>query len=535
MLRLNTFAISGLLIIVTYIPLLILILTKGKNKLSRIYSLHIIAIFIWGIGALLLGINKKLEYADLIWKLAYVGVLFIPVFFYHAVHILTGTQRRVFLGFAYIQAILFVILMLSGKMFTSYHMVFGEFYYHRNTFLFPISFIFWEILIGVAHFDLIKFYKSSYPKTKEQLFPFIFAGIGFLGGTSNFLPGFGLNLYPYGNFLVPIHSFGVSYAILKHQLLDIEVAYKKSVSYSILFGIITLFYLLVVVSFEKLIQYYCGYTSPVISIVTAFIVGILFIPLRNKIQSLIDHLFFNTSHIEIIDENEKFRQEIAQTEKLKSIATFASGMAHEIKNPLTVIKTFTEYLPKKLNDKEFVEKFFPIVNKEVDRINELVHDLLEYSKPSPLVLKATNINKLINDTLDILNNQLIIKKINTIRELDEKNSNELLIDSKQIKQSFLNIFINAIDALPSGGYLRITTESQERKFIIKITDTGCGITREDLSHIFDPFFTKKENGTGLGLSITHGIITEHGGRILVESEVGRGTTFRIELPVRQDP
>jgi two-component system, NtrC family, sensor kinase len=98
----------------------------------------------------------------------------------------------------------------------------------------------------------------------------------------------------------------------------------------------------------------------------------------------------------------------------------------------------------------------------------------------------------------------------------------------------LNIFLNAIDALSESGHLRITTEFKEHNIILKITDTGCGIAKEDLSYIFDPFFTKKENGTGLGLSITRGIINEHGGRIFAESELGRGTTFRIELPIRKD-
>ncbi len=204
------------------------------------------------------------------------------------------------------------------------------------------------------------------------------------------------------------------------------------------------------------------------------------------------------------------------------------------KNPLTAIKTFCEFLPRKYHDQEFINKFVPIVTREVDRIDELVHELLEYAKPSPLELKPMSMHKLITDTLKLLNSQTISKHIEIIRELDNENEKELYLDPKQIKQALLNIFLNAFEAMPQGGSLRITTFFAPTRFTLKITDTGCGIDKEDLPLIFDPFFTKKESGTGLGLSITHGIITEHNGRIFAESVVGRGTTFRIELPIKEN-
>ncbi len=530
MIKLNPFAISGLLIIFANIPLFLFVATKGKTSLTKIYSLHILAILLWGIGAFLIATTTNPYLVKTYWKFAYISVLFIPTFFYHAVEIMVGNKKSHIL--IYILATIFSVLTLLNKTFTSdLVLFFNQFYFFQHTTIYTLSFIFWELIVIIAHLNLIKFIHKKSKNEKIPILIFLFAGIGFLGGTINFLPGFGINIYPCGNFIIPIHSFAVTYAILRHQLLDIEIVYKKGLVYSTLFTIITLVYLLIVVSLEKLIQHFSGYNSPTISVITAFFIGVLFIPLRNMIQNLVDRTFFQTSNIEMINENFRLRQEVAQTEKLRTVATFASGMAHEIKNPLTAIKTFCEYLPKRLHDQEFINKFVPIVNREADRINELVHELLEYAKPSPLELKPTYIHKLINDTLELLNNQTVSKHIGIIREFNTENETEFHLDHKQIKQALLNIFLNAFEAMPQGGSLRITTLFKPSKLILKITDTGCGINKEDLPHIFDPFFTKKESGTGLGLSITHGIIVEHKGRIFAESEVGRGTTFRIELPI----
>src|SRR5208283_4638188 len=198
------------------------------------------------------------------------------------------------------------------------------------------------------------------------------------------------------------------------------------------------------------------------------------------------------------------------------------------------IKTFSEQLPSRLNDKEFLLKFSRIINKEVDRIDCLVQELLNFAKPSPPQLKQANIHQLIEQTLELLNNDLIRHKINLNTSFENKNI-LIHIDPQQIKQALLNIFLNAIDAMPNGGILTVNTnviaQQIKQSLIIEISDTGHGIDPKDLPHIFDPFFSKKDHGTGLGLSITHEIIRNHNGRILAESELGKGTTFRIELPL----
>jgi polar amino acid transport system substrate-binding protein len=260
-------------------------------------------------------------------------------------------------------------------------------------------------------------------------------------------------------------------------------------------------------------------------------VGILFFPLRNKIQYLVEKYFFKGTQFEIAEQNELLRQKIAQSEKYKTLSTLASGVAHEIKNPLTAIKTFSEYLPQKLDDKEFLLKFANIVGHEVNRIDEMVHQLLNYSKPAPLALTKTNIHKLIKDTTNVLSSRFLNQKINTLEHFYTNQDLSLDIDSNQMRQALLNIFLNALDSMPNGGQLYIETKLTKKNFEIIIRDTGTGISKEDLPHIFDPFFSRKDHGTGLGLSITQSLIANHKGKIDVKSRLGWGTEVKIKLPL----
>ena len=260
------------------------------------------------------------------------------------------------------------------------------------------------------------------------------------------------------------------------------------------------------------------------------IFSIIFTPLKSKIQYVIDKYFFHGTIDQIDEENIKLREELQKTEKLKAISTLAAGMAHEIKNPLTSIKTFTEYLPQKGNDPEFREKFQKIVGKEVDRVNYIVKGLLEFSKPQELKIKNSDINALLDETLSLLSNDFVKNDIKVKKNYSTLSSAR--IDPSQMKQVFLNIFLNAIDSMGNGGLLNVETGTDATdKIYINVTDTGEGINKEDLKRIFDPFFSKKDGGTGLGLSVVHGIIEKHCGKISVDSQPGVGTQFEIVLNI----
>ena len=205
-------------------------------------------------------------------------------------------------------------------------------------------------------------------------------------------------------------------------------------------------------------------------------------------------------------------------------------MAHEIRNPLTAITTFVEYLPQKYDDPKFREDFQRILKGEVARIRGIVQELMDFSKPKPPNKEWINLDKIIQDIVELLSKDLMSAKV-TVKFEPAEAGEKVFADPAQIKQVFLNIFINAIEAMKEhGGELGIDVSREGEWIRAAVTDSGCGIEKERIPRIFDPFYTKKDSGTGLGLAITHSIIEQHKGRIQVESKVGKGTMFTIFLP-----
>jgi signal transduction histidine kinase len=220
------------------------------------------------------------------------------------------------------------------------------------------------------------------------------------------------------------------------------------------------------------------------------------------------------------------------------LGTLTAGLAHEIRNPLVAIKTLTQLLPERIDDEEFRNNFLQIASGEVDRISSLVNELLDFARPSDPKLEMEDINAILDGMILLVSTETKKKQINIIKDY-APNLPPLHIDREQIKQVFLNILLNAIEATRENG--KITAKT--RPFIrpggepyvqIEFTDTGSGIPEEYLEDIFNPFFTTKSTGSGLGLSISNQIIQDHRGYIDVESQLGKGSSFFINLPVNKD-
>jgi PAS domain S-box-containing protein len=238
--------------------------------------------------------------------------------------------------------------------------------------------------------------------------------------------------------------------------------------------------------------------------------------------------------------------QIRRSDRLASLGTLSAGMAHEIKNPLVSIKTFAQLLPERYADSDFRETFSNLIGHEIDRIDSLVNQLLRFARPTKPHLQPMHVHEILEKSLLLVGHRLYQKDIKLTRSW-EANVDTIRADADQLEQVFLNFFINAMDAMKSGGQLDICTQihmdeewispltqtNGEAHEVLRITvrDSGEGIRKEDLAHVFDPFFTTKDYGTGLGLSVVHGIIQEHGGQIEVESELKKGTAFHILLPL----
>jgi signal transduction histidine kinase len=227
-----------------------------------------------------------------------------------------------------------------------------------------------------------------------------------------------------------------------------------------------------------------------------------------------------------------------RTDRLRSLETIAGGFAHEIRNPLTSIKTFVQLAPGRRSDIEFIERFSAVVIEDVYRIERLIHEILDYARYREPKFVLEDLNDIVSSCLYFIEVKAHSKLIAIEKHLAADLPSTML-DRQQIKQVLLNLLLNSMDAMNDrGGQLSVTTRLLNKAdgtwMQIAIGDTGVGISPNNLEHIFDPFYTTKHEsiereGTGLGLTIVHQIIQEHDGYIEVESTVGAGTTFYINL------
>jgi len=238
--------------------------------------------------------------------------------------------------------------------------------------------------------------------------------------------------------------------------------------------------------------------------------------------------------IENVTAKERLREQLAEYEKLSALSQLAIGAAHEINNPLLGISSYLEILLNEAKEKKEKEEI-ELVLENVYRISETIRGLLNFARPTPPQFTKVNMNQLIDDTLSFLSHQPIFKKVKIEKSLPPSLP-QITADLNQIRQVLINMFINAAQSMPNRGELRVETSKVKfKEFLqIDIADTGIGIPPENLKKIFDPFFTtKKSQGTGLGLSISLSYIKNHSGDIFFKSEVNKGTTFSIFLPIRQ--
>lgn len=243
---------------------------------------------------------------------------------------------------------------------------------------------------------------------------------------------------------------------------------------------------------------------------------------------------------EDVTEWKDVQHQISQTEKLAAVGQLAAGVMHEINNPLATIGACVEALESRRQDlpagsRQAFEEYFKIMGAELERCKSIVGGLLDFSRPKARFKKAVPLNQVAEDSLFLVKHHDRFKGIQLVRQF-AVGLPEIEGNAEQLIQAFLAIMINAIDAMEGKGVLTVVTlcnPDRADEVVIEFSDSGMGITRDDLPKIFEPFYTTKEpgRGTGLGLSICYGIIAEHKGRIMVDSQVGRGSTFRVFLPV----
>jgi len=236
-------------------------------------------------------------------------------------------------------------------------------------------------------------------------------------------------------------------------------------------------------------------------------------------------------------ELEKAQAQLIQSEKLASLGRLSASIAHEINNPLAGILTYAKLLTRKLtggaSDADTIEatlKALRLIERETDRCITIVRNLLDFARQREPSFEEVDVNAVMTEALALLSNRITLDGIVLEQNLGE--IPPIRADFGQLRQTFVNIALNACQAMEKGGRLTVRTQfaPQDLMVDVKITDTGAGIPADRLRSVFDPFFTTKEKGTGLGLSVVHGIVERHGGRVEIESDVGIGTSVTVRLP-----
>jgi two-component system NtrC family sensor kinase len=232
-----------------------------------------------------------------------------------------------------------------------------------------------------------------------------------------------------------------------------------------------------------------------------------------------------------VTDRAELERRLVQADKLSSIGLLAAGVAHEVNTPLAVISTYAQMLAKQISGDEQKAPLLEKIARQTFRASEIVNSLLNFSRTSPTEFVSLDLNKVVRETLALVEHQMTKTGVTATLALAD-NLPRIKGNPGKLQQVFLNLFLNARDAMERGGVLALKTSSLDGRVLITVADSGAGIARENLAKIFDPFFTTKgaKKGTGLGLSISYGIVREHGGDIEVQSEIGAGTRFELSFP-----
>ena len=234
--------------------------------------------------------------------------------------------------------------------------------------------------------------------------------------------------------------------------------------------------------------------------------------------------------IEDLTERVNMRQQMARMDRLASLGRMSAGIAHEVRNPLTGVSLLLDELHDRLLGQEADQQLIRGALGEIERLESLVNEMLHFSALPTPKLSYGKVEKVVQDSLLLTRKQCQRQKVELIEQVDE-NLPEIMMDADRVKQVLLNLLNNALDAMPDGGELKIVVDTHNDEILIRVADTGVGISPDQLPLIFEPFFTSKGQGTGLGLAISYNIISDRGGEIQIESKLGVGTTVLVSLPI----
>ncbi|MEK7531855.1 MAG: ATP-binding protein [Patescibacteria group bacterium] len=523
------FALSGIFIVLTSAAMALLTLAQLKDKTRLIFGVLCGMVMLWGIGVYNIATAKNPEESLFWWRIAYVGVIFIPVFFTHFVHVFLEKKNYFFLNFIYFLGTFY----LYASLFTEYfikevHPIFGNLYYLSSTPLYNSFLTLFGLLVIYCHVILYLAYRKIEGIQKQQIqYFFIGSFIGFTGGSFSFLPVYNINIYPYANIAVAAYPIIIGYAIFKYQLMNIKVLTTE-----LFIGFLWVFI------FVRALLAPFGSQEQIINIlllIMTIIVGVLLIRgvmkevrSREQIQKLAQDL-------------SKANARLKELDKMKS--EFVSVASHQLRSPLTAIKGYSSLILEgsfgELTSqlKEPIERVFQASRS----MATLIEDFLNISRIEQGRMKyqfgAVELYSLIAGVIREFIPNVVRAGLLMEFSADAKKKHTVWGDADKLRQVFGNLIDNAIKYTKRGRIMiTLKPDDQKKIYLISIIDSGVGISAETIPLLFEKF-KRSENantatvvGTGLGLYIAKEMIRSHNGRIWVESPgIDQGSIFHIEL------
>ncbi len=511
----NPFSLAGLLTGAISLALGFFIYSKDpRSELYQAVFLFMSAVALWGFAALLIGLTADPEVALLTWQFSYIfGVVWMPALFHRLVIIFCGARRPLTVFSYHIISLFFALAAITPYFFSGVRLAFSSFYYAKAGILFYAFLFYWVATVAVSYFELFKSYRQSSRPRQNQIKYFILASaIGFIGGSMAFLPTLEIDVYPYTLFALVIYPIVVVYAIIRHRLMDIEIAIKSAFLYSVIIALISWSMIIVGEINNRVVAIMPGFKPWAIPLVAGFV------------AFMIGKFFWDKSR---------------EAEMLKH--EFITIAAHNVRAPLTRIKWATINLMETVKGKQ-ARLLVGKIKDASDELVTLISRLLEVPKsdegyPRPRYrLYQCDLGRIVENTIAHFANRAAEKQIAFTSDL--KPVQPVLADETRISMAIEVLLENAVNYTLEKGAIQVSLETKNDRVVFSVTDSGIGIPSEDLPYIFTKFFRSKNamaartEGLGLGLTFAENIIRQHRGKIGVESPgENRGTYAWFSLPV----
>lgn len=512
----NPFSFSGLLAGVSSLAFGLLVFLKSENKrIGRIWLLFSLSVSVWGFGGMAIGLLQNPDHALFVWRVSFsCGVIWIPILFHHFVSIFCFSERKKSNFSSYLAGVVFLIIAPTSLFFSSVRSEFREFFYAEPGLAFPFFTAWWFGSVVYSHVVLIRAMKGSSETKRNQIkYFFLATAVGYGGGGMDFLPIFGVNLYPWGNFAITLYPLIMSFAILRYRLMDIRIFMRRAGLLVLVYGVLVTFSAPALFFLHQKAMNPTGVSNVLIGLEVAVLATAL---------SLGPFLYAY-----FIKQSSFFREDAM------------AGLTHELKSPLAIIQSAVEMLARKPASQQFDPKqqadYVEMIQRNAERLSRFIEELLVVFKPSndrPLLsIQETNLvdifQRVARDFGDQLAGKNLTLSFNTQKEV------VVLCDPNRIEKVLSNLLSNAIK-FSKDGKIELSVEENRDQVKIILQDYGEGIPAEDLSRLFERFFQGTKHGrkgTGVGLAVSKTWVEAHGGQIGVKSDgEGKGSRFWFTLP-----